>query len=221
MGPYEIVDELAHGGMGTVYRARQPRLNRSVALKVLSTELARDPDFVDRFQREAMVAARLEHPHIVPIYDVGEVYNHRIQKISSAGKSLAQWGTFGTGPGEFRDPAGIALDKDGNLYVADKSNNRIQKLGPDGKPLAQWGGSGQLQSPIAVALDPQGNVYVADDDNNRVQKLSPTGQLLAQSGTRGVSAGQFQGPVGVAVDAKGNVYVAEIWNHLVQVLSHD
>src|SRR5579871_5047718 len=72
LGPYQIVDEVAHGGMATVYRALQPNLGRYVALKVLSAELSRDPDFVARFQHEARVAARLEHPNIVPIYDIGQ-----------------------------------------------------------------------------------------------------------------------------------------------------
>src|SRR5438874_8194064 len=72
LGPYQIVAEVARGGMATVYRALQPRLGRFVALKVLSAELSRDPDFVNRFEREARVAARLEHPNIVPIYDVGQ-----------------------------------------------------------------------------------------------------------------------------------------------------
>lgn len=71
LGSYEIVEELAHGGMGIVYRARQVNLSRFVALKVLAPDLARDPEFVGRFQREATVAARLEHSHIVPVYDVG------------------------------------------------------------------------------------------------------------------------------------------------------
>ena len=72
LGAYQIVAELARGGMATVYRAVQPNLGRFVALKVLSAELSHDPDFVTRFQHEARVAARLEHPNIVPIYDVGQ-----------------------------------------------------------------------------------------------------------------------------------------------------
>jgi serine/threonine protein kinase/sugar lactone lactonase YvrE len=72
LGPYQIVSEVARGGMATVYRALQPNLGRFVALKVLSSELSHDPDFVTRFQREARVAARLEHPNIVPIYDIGQ-----------------------------------------------------------------------------------------------------------------------------------------------------
>ena len=72
LGAYQIVAELARGGMATVYRAVQPNLGRFVALKVLSAELSHDPDFVTRFQHEARVAARLEHANIVPIYDVGQ-----------------------------------------------------------------------------------------------------------------------------------------------------
>src|SRR5438270_10605143 len=72
LGPYQIEKVLGQGGMATVYQARQESLGRFVALKVLAPDLARDPDFVVRFQREATTAARLEHPHIVPIYDVGQ-----------------------------------------------------------------------------------------------------------------------------------------------------
>ena len=59
--------------MGAVYRARQPRLNRFVALKILSCPAAHYADFVMRFEREAQLMARLNHPHIVTIYDFGEV----------------------------------------------------------------------------------------------------------------------------------------------------
>jgi serine/threonine-protein kinase len=72
VGAYRIVDVLGRGGMGVVYRAYQPALDRHVALKILPDALASDEMFVRRFQSEVRVAARLEHPNIVPIYEVGE-----------------------------------------------------------------------------------------------------------------------------------------------------
>ena len=69
---YEILERVGQGGMGAVYRARQLSLNRIVALKVLSPSLASDKSFVQRFQREARLAARLTHPNLVQVYNVGE-----------------------------------------------------------------------------------------------------------------------------------------------------
>jgi serine/threonine-protein kinase len=69
---YTIEGEIGRGGMGVVYRARDERLHRRVAIKVLPPELAFQKDIRERFTREAQTAARLSHPHIVPIHDVGE-----------------------------------------------------------------------------------------------------------------------------------------------------
>src|SRR5262245_35376584 len=71
LGPYEIVSPLGAGGMGEVYRARDTRLDRIVALKVLPEGLAADPQFRDRFDREARAISQLSHPHICPLFDVG------------------------------------------------------------------------------------------------------------------------------------------------------
>lgn len=71
-GRYEIIAELGRGGMATVYRARDPRFDREVALKVLPREMLHDPQFRTRFEREAKTIAMLEHPAIVPVYDFGE-----------------------------------------------------------------------------------------------------------------------------------------------------
>jgi serine/threonine-protein kinase len=68
-GPYRIVEPLGRGGMASVYRAYEPALERYVALKVLPREFLHDPGFAERFQREARVIAKLEHPNIVPIYN--------------------------------------------------------------------------------------------------------------------------------------------------------
>jgi eukaryotic-like serine/threonine-protein kinase len=71
LGPYEIVDLLGAGGMGEVYRARDTRLRREVAVKVLLADIAIDPGRRARFEQEAHAAAALNHPNILGIYDVG------------------------------------------------------------------------------------------------------------------------------------------------------
>jgi Tol biopolymer transport system component len=71
LGPYEIIDKLGAGGMGEVYRARDTRLNRDVAIKVLPGSLASDPDRLRRFEQEARATGMLNHPNILAVYDVG------------------------------------------------------------------------------------------------------------------------------------------------------
>ena len=73
LGSYEVEEEIGRGGMGVVYRAHQPNLQRQVAVKVLLPHLAKDAEFVERFLREARSAARLHHPGLVTIFDVGDI----------------------------------------------------------------------------------------------------------------------------------------------------
>src|SRR5262245_30792706 len=72
LGPYEVTAQIGVGGMGEVYRARDPRLGRDVAIKVLPTGLSSDPERLHRFEQEARAAAALNHPNILAVHDIGQ-----------------------------------------------------------------------------------------------------------------------------------------------------
>ena len=72
LGPYEIQSSLGAGGMGEVYLARDTRLDRTVAIKILPSHLADNPQAKQRFEREAKIISSLNHPHICTLHDVGE-----------------------------------------------------------------------------------------------------------------------------------------------------
>ncbi|HTQ48477.1 MAG TPA: hypothetical protein VMI75_37230 [Polyangiaceae bacterium] len=108
---------------------------------------------------------------------------------------LSQWGGPGSGPGQFNDPWGVALDPTGNfVYVTDHGNHRVEKFKSDGTFVTQWGsfgsGGGLFAGPEAVAVDATGDVYVTDHDNSLIQKFDSNGAFITQWGavTRCVAA---------------------------------
>lgn len=91
LGRFEVLSELGRGGMAVVYKARQTDLDRIVALKILPPEMTHDTSYIARFRQEARSAARLEHPHIMPIYEVGEIDGlHHIAMKFIQGRTLKE-----------------------------------------------------------------------------------------------------------------------------------
>src|SRR5437763_1134138 len=119
-------------------------------------------------------------PSGVAVDGGGNVYvtdpvNCRVQKFTNTGTLLTQWGSAGSGDGQFQQPYGVAVDGGGHVVVTDLENNRIQVFTGAGGYLWQWGafgtGNGQFSNPFAVAVDGSGDVFVADFDNFRIQKF--------------------------------------------------
>ncbi len=114
---------------------------------------------------------------------VADGYNDRVQVFDAEGTYLRRWGgpfglnIFGPFNGWFTTVIGLAVDQDGNLFVADFYNHRVQKFRPDGTFLTSLGkkgnGPGRFNFAIAVAVAEDGSVFVADFGNNRIQKWRP------------------------------------------------
>ncbi len=154
VGPYRITEQLGQGGMATVYKAYHPNLDRYVAIKVLHPAFRQDPQFLERFQREARVVAKLDHPNIVPVFDYadhdgqsylvmkfieGETLKAVLDRdwptkeqilgiVRSVGGAL----TYAHAQGVLhRDvkPSNILLTKQGNVYLADFGLARMAEAG--------------------------------------------------------------------------------------------
>ena len=125
-----------------------------------------------------------------------------------------------TSPGDFAKPTGLAVDQEGNLYVADTLNNRIEIFDADGKFISAFGksgdGPGYFARPKGVAIDGDGHIWVADGMQDRVQVFNQEAQLLISFGGHGMLPGQFQGLVGIAVDKNNRVFTSEIYPGRVQ-----
>ena len=171
-------------------------------------------------------------PCNVALAPTGEIYvcdgygNARVHKFTHDGKLLFSWGEPGSGPGQFHIPHGIAVDRHGTVYVADRENSRIQLFSADGNYLSEWT---DIARPCQVFIHRDGTVYVAelgyragmwsgtsaptpDATGGRVSLFDSHGKLLARwgGGDNPTAAGDFFAPHDICVDSHGNVYVAEV-----------
>jgi sugar lactone lactonase YvrE len=168
------------------------------------------------------------------VSDAGE--SNRIRKITREGVVTTFAGSsegFADGKGNaasFHTPSGIALDANGNLYVADTGNNRIRRVTPEGEVSTVAGGKtagyvdgpgeqARFNGPMGVAVDPNGNIFVADTYNDRIRRISPKGVVstVAGAGTPGFADGDagsslFDTPCGIVVTADGSLIVADTGN---------
>jgi len=123
------------------------------------------------------------------------------------GQFILQWGSQGSGPGQFEEPADVAVDDEGNVYVADLGNKRVQKFDSNGKFLAAWtGGDEPFVEPLAVATGPNGEIWVLDSYTNWVHRFDRGGKWRGKVG--GPESGFFH-PRGLVVDEGGVLYVAD------------
>ncbi|MBA7608358.1 hypothetical protein ES703_15535 [subsurface metagenome] len=141
-------------------------------------------------------------------------------RVSQTYEFVTEWGSYGSGDGQFDYPLGTAVDGYGNIYVADGNNSRIQKFNSSGVFLTKWGtygaGDGQFGQVIGVAVDSSGNIYTADNTNHRIQKFNSSGDFLTNWGSEGTGDGEFNHPQQLAIDSSDNVYVTDYGNHRIK-----
>src|SRR5262245_48143086 len=188
IGPYRIVEQLGQGGMATVYKAYHASLDRYVAFKVLHPAFNADQSFAARFQREARVVARLEHPNIVPVYDYaehetrpylvmkfieGETLKAQMDRgplsaqeiarvVDAVGAALAYAHKQGVLHRDVK-PSNVLLANDGQLYLADFGLARMAQAGESTLSSDSIMGTPQYISPEqamgAKELDQRTDLY--------------------------------------------------------------
>jgi serine/threonine protein kinase len=186
IGRYKIKSELGRGGMATVYLAFDPSFNRDVAIKVLPREMLHDPQFRARFEREIKMAAGLEHPSIIPVYDVGEDDGqpYFVMRLMTGG-SLSDM--IARGKISLEETAGIVSKIAQGLAYAHRKHVIHRDLKPDN-----------------ILFDDNGDPFISDFG---VARLSESSGSLTGSGVIGTPA--YMSPEqaqGSDIDHRSDIY---------------
>lgn len=191
-------------------------------------------------------------PAALAVDSSGNIYvadqgNHTIRKVTPtrivstfAGTAGSLDATNGTGAdARFKFPSGVAVDKAGNVYIADTENHLVRKISPSAEVTTFAGRSGvqgsidgagtdaTFNNPVGLAVDSGGNIFVADYGNRIIRKISPDGEvstIAGLAGNLGASDGagsnaRFANPFGLAIDRADNLYVSDVGNLLIRKIT--
>ena len=236
---------------GNVYVADQSNSTRKITPAGVVSTFAGTPGNFGNIDGSG-VGVRFNYPTGVAVDSAGNVYvanrdSHTIRKVTPAGvvstmagQANSSGSADGTGSAaRFNRPAGVAVDGDSNVYVADQTNHTIRKVTPGGvvSTLAGQanssgstdgtGSAARFFNPWSVAVDSASNVYVADAGNNTIRRITPAGVVSTVAGVAGSegfadgagNAARFRIPTGVALDSAGNLYVADQFNHTTRKIT--
>lgn len=185
----------------------------------------------DVVQRDPSAAGQLRSPDGVALAQVTaqdlsgyQAQPDRVDECSAPSitglRVIEVIGSPGMRAGQFNFPTGIALDREGILFVADSYNHRVQRVTPGGGVAvigSRGSGKGQFLSPQGIATDEKSSFYIVEQGNHRVQKYSAGGELEMIIGRLGEREGEFRGPTSITVaPGSGDIYVSDTGNARIQ-----